>query len=73
MENKGLTEKEFDTLKNLNEAFLTAKGRIGDAALFYKRSVDVLDATENNLRQFQDELVAKYGEITIDASTGEFR
>jgi|Laugresu1bdmlbsd_1035121.scaffolds.fasta_scaffold21072_4 hypothetical protein len=73
MENKGLTEQEFANLKSANEAFITAKNRVGDAALFYKRSVDILDASENNLRDMQDQLVAKYGEVTIDTNTGEFK
>jgi uncharacterized protein YnzC (UPF0291/DUF896 family) len=70
---KGLTEEETNKLKGLNEAFVTAKNRVGDAALFYKRSVDVLDVTENNLQRLQEELVGKYGEVSIDATTGEFK
>ena len=70
---KGLTEDEFERLKGLNEAYVTAKSRVGDAALFYKRSVDVLDVTENNLQLLQQELVSKYGEVSIDASNGVFK
>lgn len=70
---KGLTVEEFNKLKSLNEAFITAKNRVGDAALFHKRSVDVLDITENNMRNYQDELVQKYGEVTIDATDGSFK
>ncbi len=70
---KGLTEEEFQRLKSLNEAYVTAKNRVGDAALFHKRSVDVLDVTENNLQRLQDELVSKYGEVSIDASSGLFK
>jgi hypothetical protein len=69
----GLTEQEFNSLKGLNEAYITAKNRVGDAALFYKRSVDVLDVTENNLQKLQDELVSKYGEVSIDTTTGKFK
>jgi uncharacterized protein YnzC (UPF0291/DUF896 family) len=70
---KGLTEEEFERLRGLNEAYVTAKNRVGDAALFYKRSVDVLDVTENNLQLLQQELVSKYGEVSIDASNGIFK
>lgn len=70
---KGLTEEEFERLRGLNEAYVTAKNRVGDAALFYKRSVDVLDVTENNLQILQQELVSKYGEVSIDASNGTFK
>jgi hypothetical protein len=70
---KGLTEEEFNKLRSLNEGFVTAKNRVGDAALFYKRSVDVLDVTENNIRNYQEELVRKYGEVTIDATDGSFK
>jgi uncharacterized protein YnzC (UPF0291/DUF896 family) len=70
---KGLTEEEFNKLKGLNEAYITAKSRVGDAALFHKRSVDILDATERNLQNLQDELVAKYGEVSIDATNGMFK
>lgn len=70
---KGLKEEEFNKLRSLNEAFVTAKNRAGDAALFLKRSTDVLDVTENNLRNYQDELVSIYGEVTIDGSDGSFR
>lgn len=70
---KGLTEEEFNKLRSLNEGFITAKNRVADAALFHKRSVDVLDVTENNLRMYQDELVGKYGEVTIDATDGSFK
>lgn len=70
---KGLTEEEFNKLKGANEAYVTAKNRVADAALFHKRSVDVLDVTENNLRMYQDELVGKYGEVTIDATDGSFK
>jgi uncharacterized protein YnzC (UPF0291/DUF896 family) len=70
---KGLTEEEFERLRGLNEAYVTAKNRVGDAALFYKRSVDVLDVTENNLQLLQQELVSKYGEVSIDASNGTFK
>jgi hypothetical protein len=73
MENKGLTEQEFSDLKAMNESFITAKNRLGDAALFYKRSMDILDATENALRKMQDDLVVKYGEVTIDGNTGLFK
>lgn len=70
---KGLTEEEFNKLRGLNEAFITAKNRVGDAALFYKRSVEVLDVTETNLQKLQEELVSKYGEVSIDASNGIFK
>jgi len=70
---KGLTEEEFERLRGLNESYVTAKNRVGDAALFYKRSVDVLDVTENNLQLLQQELVSKYGEVSIDASNGTFK
>ena len=70
---KGLTEEEFNKLRSLNEGFVTAKNLVGDAALFYKRSVDVLDVTENNIRNYQEELVRKYGEVTIDATDGSFK
>ncbi len=70
---KGLTEEEFNKLKGANESYVTAKSRVGDAALFYKRSVDILDATERNLQNLQDELVAKYGEVSIDATNGMFK
>jgi uncharacterized protein YnzC (UPF0291/DUF896 family) len=70
---KGLTEDEFNRLKGLNEAYITAKNRAADSALFYKRSVDMLDVTERNLHQLQDELVGKYGEVSIDSLTGEFK
>lgn len=70
---KGLTEEEFNKLKGMNEAYVTAKNRAADAALFFKRSADVLDVTERNLQQLQDELVSKYGEVSIDANTGEFK
>jgi uncharacterized protein YnzC (UPF0291/DUF896 family) len=70
---KGLSEEEFSKLKSLNEAYITAKHRVADASLFQKRSVDVLDVTERNLQNFQDELVAKYGEVSIDATNGMFK
>lgn len=70
---KGLTEEEFNKLRGLNEAYITAKNRVADAALFFKRSTDILDVTERNLQQLQDELVGKYGEVSIDAATGEFK
>lgn len=70
---KGLTEEEFNKLRALNDAYITAKNRAADAALFYKRSTDILDVTENNIRNYQDELVGKYGEVSIDATTGEFK
>ena len=70
---KGLTEEEFNKLKSANESYVTAKSRVGDAALFYKRSVDILDATERNLQNLQDELVSKYGEVSIDATNGMFK
>lgn len=70
---KGLTTEEFDRLKGLNESYITAKNRAADASLFYKRSVDILDATENSLHKLQEELVAKYGEVSIDSQTGLFK
>lgn len=70
---KGLTEEEFERLKGLNEAYLNAKGRVADASLFQKRSLDILDATENSLHQLQEELVGKYGEVTIDSQSGLFK
>jgi hypothetical protein len=70
---KGLTEEEFERLKGLNEAYLNAKGRVADTSLFQKRSLDILDATENSLHQLQEELVAKYGEVTIDSQSGLFK
>ena len=70
---KGLSEEEFARLKSLNEAYMTAKNRSADASLFFKRSVDILDVTEQNLQNIQDELVQKYGEVSIDASTGQFK
>jgi len=70
---KGLTEEEFEILRGLNEAYLNAKGRVADASLFQKRSLDILDATENSLHQLQEELVAKYGEVTIDSQSGLFK
>lgn len=70
---KGLTEEEFNKLKNANESYLTAKSRVGDAALFYKRSVDILDTNERHMQTLQDELVAKYGEVSIDATDGTFK
>ncbi len=70
---KGLTEEEFNKLKGLNEAYITAKNRASDAALFFKRSTDILDVTEQNLQRLQDELVGKYGEVSIDATNGMFK
>lgn len=70
---KGLTADEFERLKSLNEAYINAKGRVADASLFQKRSVDMLDATENALHKLQEDLVAKYGEVTIDSQSGLFK
>jgi hypothetical protein len=70
---KGLSEEEFERLKGLNEAYINAKGRVADASLFQKRSLDILDATENALHKLQEELVAKYGEVTIDSQSGLFK
>jgi len=71
---KGVTKEELEEVRTLNQHYATIKGRVADAALIYKRSVDMLDSMENKLSDMQNTLAKKYGEgKQIDLSTGKFK
>jgi hypothetical protein len=69
---KKIEQSELDTLKTFNKSVTSLKFKIADIEFSKKILLEELDLSGRNLAKYQEELTAKYGDITVNLHTGEY-
>lgn len=76
---KKIQEEELSKLTELNRNFRDLKFNIADIELSFERlknqkasTLSNLEIAVHDLAKYQEEMVAKYGDITINLQTGEY-
>jgi hypothetical protein len=76
---KKIEQDELSKLTELNRNFRELKFQVADIELSFERLKNQKTATLSNLEvavhdlaKYQEEIIAKYGDITINLQTGEY-
>ena len=76
---KKLDQEELSKLTELNLNFRDLKFEVADIELSFERlkskkksTLANLDIAAHDLAKYQEDIVAKYGDITINLQTGEY-
>jgi hypothetical protein len=76
---KKLDQEELSILTELNRNFRDLKFEVADIELSFERlknkkksTLANLEIAVHDLAKYQEEIVAKYGDITINLQTGEY-
>jgi hypothetical protein len=76
---KKIEQDELSKLTELNRSFRDLKFEVADIELSFERLKNQKKATLANLEvavhdlaKYQEEIIAKYGDITINLQTGEY-
>jgi hypothetical protein len=76
---KKIEQEELSKLTELNRNFRDLKFDIADIELSFERlkvrkksTLSNLEIAAHDLAKYQEEIVAKYGDITINLQTGEY-
>jgi hypothetical protein len=76
---KKIEQDELSKLTELNRSFRDLKFEVADIELSFERlknkkksTLINLEVTVHDLAKYQEELTAKYGDITINLQTGEY-
>ena len=76
---KKLEQEELSKLTELNRNFRDLKFDVADIELSFERlkskkksTLANLDIAAHDLAKYQEEIIAKYGDITINLQTGEY-
>ena len=76
---KKLEQDELSKLTELNRNFRDLKFEVADIELSFERlkskkksTLANLDIAAHDLAKYQEEIIAKYGDITINLQTGEY-
>ncbi|MFY8170638.1 MAG: hypothetical protein ACOVK2_05935 [Candidatus Fonsibacter sp.] len=76
---KKLEQEELSILTELNRNFRDLKFEVADIELSFERlkskkksTLANLDIAVHDLAKYQEDMVAKYGEISINLQTGEY-
>jgi hypothetical protein len=76
---KKLEQEELSKLTELNRNFRDLKFEVADIELSFERlkskkqtTLTNLEIAAHDLAKYQEEIVAKYGEVSINLQTGEY-
>lgn len=69
---KKIEQSELDTLRTLNRSATSLKIKVADLEFSKKIVLEELDSVARDLAKYQEELVSKYGDITINLQSGEY-
>lgn len=76
---KKIEQEELSKLTELNRNFRDLKFEVADIELSFERlkskkqsTLANLEIAAHDLAKYQEEIVAKYGDITINLQTGEY-
>lgn len=76
---KKLEQDELSKLTELNRNFRDLKFEVADIELSFERlkskkqtTLTNLEIAAHDLAKYQEEIVAKYGEVSINLQTGEY-
>ncbi len=76
---KKIEQEELSKLTELNRSFRDLKFEVADIELSFERlkskkisTLANLDIAAHDLARYQEEMIAKYGDITINLQTGEY-
>ena len=76
---KKLEQEELSKLTELNRGFRDLKFEVADIELSFERlkskkksTLANLEIAAHDLAKYQEEIIAKYGDITINLQTGEY-
>lgn len=76
---KKIEQDELSKLTELNRSFRDLKFDVADIELSFERlkskkqsTLSNLDIAAHDLAKYQEELVSKYGDISINLQTGEY-
>jgi hypothetical protein len=68
-----ISTEELEELVSLNDEYRELKFRVADLSVQLKRTVEALEYKASELGECQGTVHAKYGDVTIDLSTGEYK
>jgi hypothetical protein len=68
-----ISTEELEELVSLNDEYRELKFRVADLSVQLKRTVEALEYKASELGESQGKMHAKYGDVTIDLSTGEYK
>ena len=76
---KKIEQEELSKLTELNRNFRDLKFQVADIELSFERlknqkksTISNLEIAAHDLAKYQEEIIAKYGDITINLQTGEY-
>lgn len=76
---KKIEQEELSKLTELNRNFRDLKFQVADIELSFERlknqkksTLANLEIAVHDLAKYQEEIIAKYGDITINLQTGEY-
>lgn len=76
---KKIEQDELSKLTELNRNFRDLKFQVADIELSFERlknqkkaTIANLEVAVHDLAKYQEEIIAKYGDITINLQTGEY-
>jgi hypothetical protein len=76
---KKIEQDELSKLTELNRNFRDLKFQVADIELSFERlknqkksTITNLEVAVHDLAKYQEEIIAKYGDITINLQTGEY-
>jgi hypothetical protein len=76
---KKIEQDELSKLTELNRNFRDLKFQVADIELSFERlknqkkaTIANLEVAVHDLAKYQEEVIAKYGDITINLQTGEY-
>lgn len=76
---KKIEQEELSKLTELNRNFRDLKFQVADIELSFERlknqksaTIANLEVAVHDLAKYQEEIIAKYGDITINLQTGEY-
>lgn len=70
---KKITSEELEKVQQAVSAFSRAKANIGELEYQKSQLLSQVMQLEVNVKQVQSELEEKYGSVTIDLTTGEYK
>jgi len=69
---KKLSQEELEKIQVAVNTFTKAKQNLGEMEYQKSQLIANIGLFENNLKELQEELEQKYGQVTIDLNTGEY-
>lgn len=68
-----ITPEELEEFNSVNNDYRNLKFRVADLHVALHRSTQELSQKATELAELEGKMAAKYGEVTIDMQTGEYK